>query len=126
MSKLDRLPARVALVDAQGLLTREGTIYLEQLGKRVGGANSPTIPEVRESAQQAAEAAQSAQEAAEAAAEAAQRASDSAAFAATQPQDKGLTIDEVVLLVLSLQQTVSNLSQELRRLRDLETYTLGG
>ena len=126
MSKLDRLPARVALVDAQGLLTREGTIYLQQLGARVGGTTAPTIPEVSEAAQQAAEAAQVAQAAADAAAEAAQRASDSAAFAATQPQAKGMTVDEVVLLVLSLQQTVTNLSEELRRLRDLETYTFGG
>lgn len=126
MSKLDRLPARVAFVDAAGLLTREGAIYLEQLGTRVGGTSAPTIPEVGESAAQAVIAAQAAQTAAEDANVAAQEARVGAVVALTTPREKGLTLDEVVVLVLSLQQTVSNLTQELRKLRDLETYTLGG
>ena len=126
MSKLDRLPARVAFVDAAGLLTREGTVYLEQLGQRVGGAAAPTIPQVSQSATQAIGAAQAAQEAAEEANAAAQRASDSAAFAASQPRALGITLDQAAVQILALQQAVSNLSQELRKLRDLETYTLGG
>ena len=127
MSKLNLQPSRVPFLDARtGEVAREWRVFFEQLGIRVGGTTAPTIPEVSESAQRAAEAAQSAKTAAGAAEIAALLASDSAAFAATQPQAKGPTLDEVVLLVLSLQQTVTNLSQELRRLRDLETYTLGG
>lgn len=126
MSKLDRLPARVAFVDAAGLLTREGTVYIEQLGQRIGGASAPTIPQVSESAAQAFAAAQAAQEAADEANAAAQRASDSAAFAASQPRAIGMTLEQAVVQILALQQAVSNLSQELRRLRDIETYTFGG
>lgn len=126
MSKLDLQPSRVPFLDARGEISREWRTYLQQLGTRVGGANAPTITEVGESAAQAVVAAQAAQTAAEAASDSAQEARLGAVFALTEPREKGLTLDEVVLLVLFLQQTVTNLSQELRRLRDIETYTLGG
>lgn len=125
-SKLNRIPARVAFVDSAGLLTREALVFLEQLNMRVGGTTSPTIPEVSGAVNQAVEAAQAAQTAADEAAAAAQEAVDNTALAVTMPQAIGLTLEQVSVQVLALHQAVNSLSNELRRLRDVETYTLGG
>jgi len=125
MSELNAQPNRVPLVDKNGNVTREWQRWLEQLNGRVGGTKAPTIKEVDASAT-------AAQAAADAAANTANEAKQTgidaellANFAHSMPRDKGLTVNDLVPIVLSLQSSVANLSQELARLRNLETFTMG-
>jgi hypothetical protein len=125
MSELNAQPNRVPLVDKDGRVTREWQVWLEQLNSRVGGTKAPTIKEIDESATAAKGAADAA---ANTANEAKQLALDDvvlAHFAHSMPRDKGLTVNDLEPIVLSLQNSVANLSQELARLRNLETFTMG-
>lgn len=125
MSELNAQPNRVALVDQSGRVTMEWQRFFEQLNTRVGGTKAPTIKEVDASATAAKSAADAAANTANEAKQTALSAEALAHFAHSMPHDKGLTVNDLVPIVLSLQSSVANLSQELGRLRNLETFTMG-
>lgn len=124
MSELNAQPNRVPLVDREGRVTREWQRWLEQLNSRVGGSKAPTIKEIDAAVSAVQSAAEAAALAAEEAMQAASDANDLAQFAQTIPRDKGLTVDDLIPVILGLQSSVANLSQELERLRNLETYSM--
>jgi hypothetical protein len=124
VSSLSRNNWQASIVDQQGRATPAHQRYLNDLDFRVGGANAPTIKEINT----AVAAAQSAAEAAALSAQVAQQAASGAyglaQVAQTKPRDKGLTVDDLIPVILSLQSSVANLSQEVARLRNLETYSM--
>jgi hypothetical protein len=124
VSELNAQPNRVPLVDKDGRVTREWQVWLEQLNSRVGGTKAPTIKEIDASATAAKDAADAAASTADEAKQTAISAEMLAHFAHSIPRDKGLTVDDLIPIILSLQSSVANLSQEVARLRNLETYSM--
>ena len=123
-SNLSRNNWQASIVDQQGRATPAHQRYLNDLDVRVGGANAPTIKEINTAVLAAQSAANAAALAAEAAQQAAADAYGLAQFAQSTPKDKGITVDDLIPIILSLQSSVANLSQEVARLRNLETYSM--